>query len=130
MNKIKPIHILRIGLGIDMLMHGLIRLPILSTFVSKSTAKFGTTFLPSVLVSSFLYALPFIEIVIGALILLGGKVGRAGIVGGGLFMAVLLFGTTVKQEWDVAAEQVTYLVAFALALHFHDRHLGLGDMTS
>ena len=128
MNKIKPIHLLRIGMGIDMLVHGLIRLPILTTFVSKSAVKFESTPLPSVLVTAFLYAIPFIEIALGVLILWGGKIGRLGLVGGGLFISVLLFGTAVKQEWNVAAEQVTYLIAFALALHFHDRYTG--DMTS
>jgi len=128
MNKIKPIHILRIGMGIDMLVHGLIRLPILDKFVAKSVGGFTHTFLPPVLVTAFLYATPFIEALLGVLILIGGKIGRLGLVGGGLFISVLLFGTAVKQEWNVAAEQVTYLIAFALALHFHDRHTG--DMTS
>lgn len=128
MNKIKPVHILRIGMGIDMLIHGLIRLPILATFVSKSAIKFNDTYLPQVLVTGFLYALPFVEVLIGVLILLGGKISRVGLVSGGLFISVLLFGTAVKQEWNVAAEQVTYLIAFALALHFHDRHVG--DLTS
>jgi thiosulfate dehydrogenase [quinone] large subunit len=128
MNKIKPVHILKIGLGIDMLMHGLIRLPNLAGFVHKSAAGFTDTFLPEALTTAFLYALPFIEAIIGVLILIGGKLGRVGLVGGGLFIAVLLFGTTVKQSWPVAAEQVTYLIAFALALHFHDRHTS--DLTS
>jgi thiosulfate dehydrogenase (quinone) large subunit len=121
MQKIKPIHILRFGLGIDMLMHGVVRMPDIAGFVAHSSAGFKTSFLPEVLVTGFLYALPFIEALIGILILIGGKAGRLGFIAGGFLMAILLFGTASHQAWDTAAQQVIYLVAFAIALMFHDR---------
>ena len=119
--KIKPVHLFRIGLGIDMLMHGLVRIPNLQGFVNHSMAGFTTSFLPSVLVRVFLIVLPFLEALIGLMILIGGKIGRAGFVAGGFLMAVLLFGTTSHQDWAVASQQVIYLTAFAIALQFHDK---------
>lgn len=121
LQKIKPIHILRFGLGIDMLMHGIVRMPDLPGFVAHSSAGFKTSFLPGILVTTFLYVLPFIEALIGLLILIGGKAGRLGFIAGGFLMAVLLFGTSSHQAWDTAAQQVIYLVAFTLALMLHDK---------
>lgn len=125
MQKIKPIHLLQIGLGIDMLMHGVVRIPHLSMFVNKTSAAFGESFLPLLLVKPFLTVLPFIEALIGLLILIGGKTGRLGLVGGGFLMAVLLFGATSHQDWGTASQQVIYLIAFALALHFHDKNAAI-----
>jgi len=121
LQKIKSIHLFRFGLGIDMLMHGVVRIPNLEAFVSHSSAGFKTSFLPAVMVTYFLYLLPFIEAIIGLLILIGGKAGRLGYVAGGFLIGILLFGTASHQAWDIASEQVIYLIAFAIALTFHDR---------
>lgn len=121
MQKIKPIHLLRFGLGIDMLLHGVVRIPNLDAFVAHSSAGFKTSFLPAVLVTCFLYILPFIEAIIGLLILIGGKTSRLGYIAGGFLIGILLFGTASHQAWDVASQQVIYLIAFAIALAFHDR---------
>jgi len=125
MNKIKPVHILRFGLGIDMLMHGAVRIPNLSAFVDHSSAGFKTSFLPTILVTLFLYVLPFIEALIGLLILIGGKAGRLGFISGGFLMGILLFGTASHQDWATASQQVIYLAAFALALSYHDKEYGI-----
>jgi thiosulfate dehydrogenase [quinone] large subunit len=121
LQKITPLHILRFGLGIDMLIHGVVRMPDLAGFVAHSSAGFKTSFLPGILVTAFLYVLPFIEAILGILILIGGKAGRLGFIASGFLMAILLFGTASHQAWDVAAQQIVYLVAFAIALMFHDR---------
>ena len=123
--KIKPVHLFRIGLGVDMLMHGAVRIPHLDAFVSKTTAGMKGTFLPDVLIHPFLIVLPFIEGLLGLMILVGGKTGRWGLVGGGLFMTVLLFGATSHQDWAIASQQITYLTAFALALYFHDKETSI-----
>jgi thiosulfate dehydrogenase [quinone] large subunit len=124
MIKIKPVHIMKIGLGIDMLMHGVVRIPNLAAFVDHGTSSFKGSFLPEALVTPFLYILPFIEAIIGFMILIGGKAGRLGFIAGGFLMAILLFGTASHQAWDLASQQVIYLVAFAVALMFHDREYG------
>jgi len=77
------------------------------------------------LVTMFLYILPFIEGIIGLLILIGGKAGRIGLIGGGFLMSVLLFGTASHQDWPAASQQVIYLTAFAIALSFHDKEAKL-----
>lgn len=107
---------LRLGLGINMLMHGLVRIPKLPAFVAKSSAGFADTLLPEFLTTGFLYVLPFAELTCGLLILLGGQFSKWGYALGGLLIAALLFGTTLKEDWATAGTQTIYVIAFAYAL--------------
>jgi thiosulfate dehydrogenase [quinone] large subunit len=108
--------VIRLGLGINMLMHGLTRIPNLNGFVAKMAPGFAETILPAALTRGFLFALPFVEVTTGLLILLGGQTIKWGYFLGGLIISALLFGTTLKQDWAGAATQTIYLVAFYLAL--------------
>ena len=107
---------MRIGLGINMLMHGAVRIPKLGGFVNKTAAGFADTILPDVLTRVFLYGLPFVELLSGVLILLGNPLNKWGYFVGGLTIGALLFGTTLKEDWATAGLQVVYLIAFYLAL--------------
>ncbi|WP_019987601.1 DoxX family membrane protein [Rudanella lutea] len=109
--------ILRIGLGVNMFLHGAVRLPNLSATVDKMAAGFGDTILPDVVTKGFLYSVSFIEILIGLAILVGSPFGRWGYFAGGLLMTVLMFGTSLKMDWATVATQVVYLIAFYLALN-------------
>ncbi|GAB2514414.1 DoxX family protein [Spirosoma aerophilum] len=108
--------VIRLGLGINMLMHGLVRIPKLSAFVAKTEAGFASTLLPALLTRAFLYTLPFLELVTGILILLGGQFIRWGYFLGGLIIAALLLGTTLKEDWASAGTQMIYVIAFYLGL--------------
>ncbi|RYC71822.1 MULTISPECIES: DoxX family protein [Spirosoma] len=108
--------VIRLGLGINMLMHGLVRIPKLSAFVAKTGAGFANTILPAILTNVFLYTLPFVEFASGVLILLGGQFSRWGYFIGGLTISALLFGTTLKEDWQSAGTQLIYVIAFYLAL--------------
>lgn len=112
--------VLRLGLGINMLMHGLVRIPKLSAFVAKTSAGFADTLLPKFLTTGFLYVLPFVELACGLLILLGGQLSKWGYALGGLIIAALLFGTTLKEDWAGAGNQTIYVIAFAYALRTLD----------
>lgn len=109
--------ILRIGLGINMLLHGAVRLPNLTANVDKLAASFNDTLLPNWITYSFLYSLSFVEVLIGLAILIGGPFGRWGYVGGGVLMTALMVGTSLKMDWNTVAIQVVYLIAFYLALN-------------
>lgn len=108
--------VIRFGLGINMLMHGLVRIPKLGAFVAKTEAGFANTMLPPLLTKSFLYSLPFVELTVGILILVGGQIGKWGYFLGGLTVSALLFGTTLKEDWTTAGNQLIYIIAFYLAL--------------
>lgn len=109
--------VLRIGLGVNMLLHGAVRLPNLSANVEKMAAGFKDTILPDFLTRMFLYGISFAEVLIGVAILIGGPFGRWGYFAGGMLMTALMFGTSLKMDWDTVATQVIYLIAFYLALN-------------
>jgi thiosulfate dehydrogenase [quinone] large subunit len=108
--------VIRIGLGINMLMHGLVRIPKLAAFVQKTEAGFAQTILPPLLIKGFLYTLPFVELTVGLSILIGGQFTKWGYLAGGLVISALLFGTTLKEDWTSAGTQMIYIIAFYLAL--------------
>jgi hypothetical protein len=56
---------LRFTLGLNLLMHGAVRLPILSAFVAGLVKEFAKTPLPVVVVKAFAYSLPFEEGLVG-----------------------------------------------------------------
>ncbi|MGV3588445.1 MAG: DoxX family protein [Adhaeribacter sp.] len=113
--------ILRLGLGINMLMHGLVRLPKLNAFATKMAAGFEGTFLPTALAKPFLLILPILEFLAGVLILAGGKYGRYGLILCGLILGALLLGTTLKEDWGTAGTQLIYVLATAYGLALYEQ---------
>lgn len=107
--------LLRIGLGVNFFMHGFARLPALGAFVHHTQETMAKTWLPLPLVTATGYAIPVIELVLGALLLLGFFL-RGTLVAAMGFMFVLTFGICLAQNWPVASEQLIYLIALALLL--------------
>ncbi|WP_234462362.1 hypothetical protein [Adhaeribacter terrigena] len=64
------------------------------------------------------YVIPLAELVIGVLILTGFWL-RWAVFAGGVLMGALLFGVTLKQDWDTAGTQMVYVLCFYFLL----RHL-------
>jgi len=107
---------LRLTLGINIMMHGLTRIHSgVGTFAEKMTGGFADSPLPAPLVRAFLTGLPFVELVIGVMMLIGLYTKYA-LVAGGLMIALLTFGTTAKQDWATASVQLPYAIAFSLLI--------------
>lgn len=111
----------RIGLGINIVMHGLARIPKFAGFAAHLHEQFAPTFLPGALIEASSYGIVAAEVTIGTLLLLGLGLRRTLATGCGL-MGVLLFGTCLVQNWSVAGDQLIYLAFFAglLATRRHD----------
>jgi thiosulfate dehydrogenase [quinone] large subunit len=107
--------LLRAGLGLNILMHGISRLPNLAGFVAYLEQTMAKTWLPLPLVSATGYAIPFLETLLGGLLLLGFFL-RPALVAGLLLMFVLTFGACLAQNWSVASEQLVYVLVYALLL--------------
>lgn len=106
---------LRITLGLNILMHGAVRLPILSVFVAELGKEFAKTPLPAVAVKAFAYGLPFEEGLVG-LFVLAGLWTRNALVLGALIMAALVFGTALLSDWNTLGIQMLYVVIYAALL--------------
>jgi thiosulfate dehydrogenase (quinone) large subunit len=67
----------------------------------------------------FIYAIPFIEVIVGAPIALGLLTRRALLATAALLL-IFIFGTTMQQSWNGVETQLFYVLIDALLL------LGLG----
>ena len=67
------------------------------------------------LVYSFLYVLPFIEIVLGALTAVG-LFTRHALVGGALMIFVLVFGNLTRQAWATVGNNMHYVLYYCILI--------------
>lgn len=104
--------LLRLTVGINLLVHGLVRVPRLSAFAAGMSRDFAPTFLPDALVHVFALVVPFIEAAVGALIAVG-LFQRAALVAASLVLMTLVFGTALLQRWDVLTQQMVYAFLYA-----------------
>ncbi len=109
--------VLRFTMGIDLFVHGAWRLPHLARFVSATAAGFAGSGLPQPLTVGFLWAIPFIEVVLGALMAAGLGL-RIVLPLSGLYIAALVFGSTARGEYTAVAEQLAYALIIGLLTVF------------
>jgi len=107
--------LLRLTLGINMLLHGAVRLPALGAFAAGMVQQFADTPLPAMAVRLFGLALPFMETAIG-LLLIVGLWTRWTLVAGGLLIAALVFGTALRSDWEALSIQMLYAIIYYLLL--------------
>lgn len=107
--------LVRIGLGINILMHGVSRLGDVPGFAEAIGSGFAETFVPAVLAEAFAYVIVAAEIGVGGL-LTAGLWTRGAAVAGGLLMWPLIFGINLQQKWTVAGLQLIYLGLYAVLI--------------
>ncbi|MDR6804812.1 thiosulfate dehydrogenase [quinone] large subunit [Dyadobacter sp. BE34] len=109
--------LLRLGIGISMFGHGLVRLPKLNAFSQWMVGSFAKSMLPAELVRPFSMVLPFAELVIGFLLLIGLFTEPA-LISGAILVLLLLFGTSMVENWEAIPSQLIHLIFFAVLLQF------------
>jgi thiosulfate dehydrogenase (quinone) large subunit len=105
----------RIGLGMNMALHGMTRLPQLATFADTLEKQFANTFLPQALVTFAAYCIAISESIIGTALLLGLFV-RLALIGDAILMIILLFGTCLVMNFGVAGTQMVYMAFITVLL--------------
>lgn len=108
--------VLRVVVGVNILMHGVVRIlagP--SVFAAHLVTQFQPTPLANWLVNGFGLALPWLEALLGLLLLLGLKM-RWTVVASGALLAVLTYGSCMVQDWQATGAQMIYAIAYALLL--------------
>ena len=111
--------LLRLAIAISMFGHGLVRLPKLASFSNWMVGSFENSMLPKIIVTPFSYILPIAEFAIG-LFLLVGIFTKPSLVVGAVVMLILLFGTSMIENWEAIPSQLIHIAFFALLLHFAD----------
>jgi thiosulfate dehydrogenase [quinone] large subunit len=112
--------LLRVTLGVIFLFYGIGKfMGGIGNFAGGMNQRFSGK-LPSVLVLPFAYALPFMEVLFGALILLGLFTSIA-LVLSGLLLLALTFGTVMLGDAPTVAHNLQYaLVNFVLLWYADD----------
>jgi thiosulfate dehydrogenase (quinone) large subunit len=111
--------LLRFGLGVNILTHGVSRLPNLLGFIQHTVQTMSKTWLPLPLLTATGFAIPFVELLLGGLLVIGFLI-RPALIAGLLFMIVLTFGVCLAQNWPVASDQLIYMLVYAALLAFLD----------
>jgi thiosulfate dehydrogenase (quinone) large subunit len=115
-NVALPYALLRIALGLDICLHGIVRWAAgLRSFAESLLPMFQKTPLPTWSIYSFGYLLPIVEAIIGACVLFGFQTRRA-LISGSILMLFLTFGSTLRQDWPTVGIQLTYSVVYSLLL--------------
>ncbi|EFV13915.1 DoxX family protein [Segniliparus rugosus] len=115
--------LLRLAVGMSMFGHGLICIVKFPEFHTHLVGAFAKSPLPGSLVSLFAAVLPFVELAVGALLLVGALT-RAALIAGAALMTVLIFGSSLIEHWGPIAQQLGHAALFAALLAFlsHNRY--------
>jgi thiosulfate dehydrogenase [quinone] large subunit len=109
----------RVTYGVIFLFYGIGKFMMgIGTFVGSMNQQFSGK-LPAILVMPFAYALPFGEMIAGALILLG-LYTRAGLILSGLLLIGLTFGVVMLGRADGVAHNLIFVLVNFLLLWFID----------
>jgi thiosulfate dehydrogenase [quinone] large subunit len=119
--------LLRLLTGLDFFGHGFARIftgTHLGGFAHSMVGEMAKSPLPASLVLATGYIVPCVELAVGILLLLGIAT-RYALILALLLMLLLMFGITIKQDWNVAGQQLLYGLVLALLLYGRQR-LDLG----
>lgn len=112
--------LLRLILGVNLLGHGAIRiLHGTSAFAAGMVKQMAETPLPLALVSWFGHTTPWIELGLG-LLLVAGLFTRWVLTAAMLFMTVLMFGITLRQDWPTAGLQLGYAMVIFVLMYLRE----------
>lgn len=110
--------LLRVVAGMDFFGHGFARIftgKRIGGFAHWMVGDMAKAPLPASLVLAIGYVVPWVELVLGLMLLFGVGV-RFALVTALLLMLLLMFGITMKQDWAVAGEQLLYSLVLAVLL--------------
>lgn len=108
---------LRITMGINMLIHGFVKLgSAYQPFIEKTRSDFSATILPEILVNIFAYAIPWAELFIG-IALMVGICTRWSVISAQILMIVLISGQCFLMQWNIVGIQLIYSAIFTWLLY-------------
>ena len=110
--------LVRISLGVTLFFWGLIKFigpGGYSGFVGWIVASFKDTWLPGFLLTPFAYLVPWAEVGLGLLLLIG-LLTRYSLFLTGLYLTALCFGQVVLGKPDVVAHNLIYIILVAMGI--------------
>jgi thiosulfate dehydrogenase (quinone) large subunit len=101
--------ILRVSFGANIMLHGVSRIVMgHAAFLAYLTHYFEkASYIPVSLLSVFATVQPWVELILGLLLMIG-LATRFSLIAGGLVIMALVFGTNLAQDWLVSGVQLIY----------------------
>jgi thiosulfate dehydrogenase (quinone) large subunit len=114
---------LRFVFGVNICFHGVSRLlGDHATFLAYLTQSMAHAVLvPKASLPVLAAVLPWIEAIVGLLVLLG-LFTRIALIAGSAVMVLLMVGTTLAQDWNIAGLQLIYCLTYFVLLTFRARN--------
>ena len=115
---------LRLITGVNFFGHGFARIftgSHLPGFAQGMVKNMATTPLPPALTLASGYVIPCVELLVGILLLLGIAT-RFALTLASFLMLVLMFGITLKQDWNTAGGQLLYGLILSILLFTRERY--------
>ena len=107
--------LLRIVVGINYFNHGATRIFNIPGFIDSMVSTMQGSWIPEFLVRINAGLVPPVELIVGALIIIG-LFTRGALIACFILMAVLMYGITVIQNWDGASSQLIYNIVLFILL--------------
>ena len=119
--RVMGVAVARWVIGVVLLFAGIAKFPNVAGFAQYMTSQFDKTWLPKALLVPYGYALPYVEVILGALLLLGVARNTVLVITGLLFIT-LTFGQLLLSQ-PIVFNNAMYTVATAAILfaEAHDR---------
>lgn len=106
----------RLPMALSLLGHSLVRLPRLQAFSSWMTGFMEKSYLPPPFIAGFGYIVPFAEITLGSLLLVG-LFTRQSLYASLALMAMLIFGNTTIENWEAINGELIYALYLGVLLY-------------
>ncbi len=115
--------ILRVSFGANIMLHGVSRIYMgHAAFLAYLTHYFEKApYFPAGMLSSFATVQPWVELILGVLLMIG-LVTRFSLVAGGLVIFCLVIGTNLAQDWLVSGLQLIYAFLYYYLLVHLDQN--------
>lgn len=107
--------LLRIVVGINYFNHGATRIFNIPGFIDAMVNTMQDSWIPEFLVRINAGLVPPVELIVGALIIIG-LFTRSALIACFILMAILMYGITIIQNWDGASSQLVYNIVLFILL--------------
>ncbi len=117
MNSRYSYFFVRLPMALSLLGHGLVRIPKLQGFSDWMVGFMAKSYLPEFMIRGFSFAVPFVEVFTGLLLLIGLFTRQTLYVALAL-MALFIFGNTSIENWEAITSELVHAAYLAMLLYW------------
>lgn len=105
------------------------RLPKIDAFSSWMQGEFANTMIPNFLIYPFAFTLTIVEFIIGITLIVGFKT-KTSLVITMAILSMLMFGSSMQENWKTVGVQMVYVVFnYLILLHFTNTKYSIDHFT-